>query len=305
MADQAVSSLMYQLGSLKQELEKRSSSILGTPRIAFQDMFIRTPRTSPPELAFYQIITWLYALYYEAGRVSLLFLIEKVSAYGLQGDADHHRHYEDVGRLRTYLQHNLNLDSKHDLETQQRCEEWFLKRCGTAMPGIDNEWRQCSNVILKESEAFLSALVGCVRRIEGDEASKTIVEQWSIRLRRFHPKEEFERLVAIVIKDIGQEFLDVNRLAAQHYDRWSKNLRSRSADFDFDSEARKLIEQTILNEAELPLPITGQDIMREFGIPSGQEVGRILRKARSLYLQSPCNKEQLISRLRDSMLLAS
>ena len=298
MAEQAIPSLMYQVGGLKQELERRAYSLIGVQRTAFQEMSIRNPRFSPPELGFYQTVTWLYAFYYEAGRVSLRFLIDRLQTYFPDKHGNHLRHYEDVGRLRTYLQHNLNLDSTQDLRTQQISEEWFSRACGSAIPGIDQEWNECLERILGDSTAFLSGTIECVRAMERDDSSRIIVEQWSVRLGQYHPKQEFESLVSIVIHDMGQDSLDPAQITDRYYDQWNRNLRFRSEDYIFEEDARRLIERTILNEAELPPPISGQDIMREFGIPPGPEVGNLLRKAKALYDTELCTAERLMARLK-------
>lgn len=300
MADQMASDLLYRIGALKEDLENRSDSILGARRTAFQELYLRSPRVSPPELAFYQIVTWLYGFYYEAGRVSVKFLVQLLSAYSLEDGEKHRRHYEEVQRLRTYLQHNLNLDSRHDLETQRFCEDWFSVSCGSIMPGDCCEWGKCVNRILSDAVDFLLAAVECVRAVERDESSDHIITQWSTRLKRYHPIAEFEELVAIVINDMGQGSLDHRRITARHYDDWSRNLKLRVENYVFEEEARKLIEQTLLSEEELPLPITGRDVMRSLGIPQGPEVGRILAKAKALYITSPCDKGELLRRLGES-----
>ena len=300
MVEQTPTSLMYQIGASKEDLESRCASLLGVRRAAFQEMVLRSPRFSPPELAFYQVVTWLYGFYYEAGRVSLQFLIRLLPTYGLEYGGSHRRHYEDVQRLRTFLQHNLNLDSRHDLETQRICEDWFSESCGSVMPGSGCEWNRCVARILFESGELLSAVVNCVRAVEKDESSASIVAQWSSRLSRFHPIHEFEELVTIVINDMGQSSLDAHRVTARHYDQWSKDLQLRSDDYVFEYEARRLIEQSLLNEDELPLPITGRDVIRELGISPGVEVGRLLAQARVLYMANPCNRKQLLERLLES-----
>ena len=298
MGEQPISSRMYQIGVQKQDLERRAYSLIGVQRMAFQEMSVRNPRFSPPELGFYQTVTWLYALYYESGRISLRFLMDRFNTYGYDQNGHHRRHYEDTGRLRTYLQHNLNLDSIKDAKTHQICEEWFSKACGSAIPSMEREWNECLVRILNDSELFLAAVIDCVRAIERDESSKLIVEQWTVRLRQFHPKHEFEDLVAMVIHDVGQDSLDPVQITERYYDQWTRNLKFRSEDYIFIEDARRLIEQTILNEAELPPPISGADIMRELGIPPGPDVGILLRKAKDSYDVSPCTADELINRLK-------
>ena len=300
MPEQGLPGLLYQIEVQKEELDNRASSLLGERRTAFQDLNVRLPRLSPAELAFYQVVTWLYGFYYEAGRVSLRFLIGKFGVYGLASEEDPGNHYQDIRFLRTYLQHNLNLESSTDLKTQRYCEEWFQERCGSAIPGTSDEWNECLFSILRGSINFLSMSIACVRAIERDEAAETVVRQWLVRIRRHHPKHEFENLVAIVIHDLGQDSLDVAKITAQHYEKWSNDLLSRSLDYVFEEEGRKLIEQTILSEGELPLPISGVDLISTFGIPSGPEIGRLLRSARRLYQENPCGKDELLFRLRES-----
>lgn len=297
MPQQSVASRMYQVMAFKQDLEARASRILEDGR-AFQELSIRPPRLSPPELGFYQATTWLYGFYYEAGRVSFPFLINQFDLYGLDQGRRHQQHYEGVRFLRTYLQHNLNLESAHDAETQRLSEEWFSGCCGSFIPGSDEEWSHCLNAVLLAAESFLQATIDCVRQIERDESRKIVIEQWSARVNGYHPVPEFERLVSIAIHDMGQNSLDPRQITQRFYGKWSSSLKSRARGYNFEEEARKLIEQTLLNEAELPLPVSGQDIMRELGFPPGPEVGKTLRLAKALYAQSPCSKAELIAQLK-------
>ena len=134
--------------------------------------------------------------------MSIRFLLRQLSVYGLEQGGRHNQHYEQVRLLRTYLQHNLNLDSQDDLDTQRRCEDWFVESCGSVMPGSVREWESCLTRILLDAESLLFAAVECVRIVERDESSRLVVGQWSIRLSRYHPIQHFEELVAIVIHDM-------------------------------------------------------------------------------------------------------
>lgn len=300
MDEHSPSSLMYDIGALKQELELRSASLLQAQRLAFLEMSLRQPTFSPSELGFYQVVSWLYCFYYEAGRVSFPFLLEHFSTYGLDNQNKFQEHYEHVRQLRTQLQHNLNLESSGDLQLQKHCENWYSRHCGSAIPGNDGEWKKCLISLLSESQDFLKLAIDCVRFVEKDESKERVVEQWLFQVRRHHPIYEFEKLVSITARDMGQEFLDATRICERYYDKWSKELRLRTGEYDFETEARKLIEHTLLTDAELPLPITGQDIIRQLGIQPGPSVGILLKKARNLYNNTPCTREALILRLAES-----
>jgi len=300
MDEHSPSSLMYEIGALKQGLELRSDSLFQAQHLAFREMSLRQPTFSPPELGFYQVVSWLYCFYYEAGRVSFPFLLEHLSVYGLDDQNKIREHYRHVRQLRTQLQHNLNLESSGDLQLQKYCENWYSRHCGSAIPGNDEEWKKCLVSLLSEALDFLNLAIGCVRSIERDESKERVVEQWLFRVRRHHPLHEFEKLVSIIAKDMGQDFLDPAKICERYYDKWDKKLQSMTGEYDFNSEARKLIEHTLLTDADLPLPITGQDIIRQLRIPPGTSVGRLLKKARNLYNENPCNKEALIAQLAES-----
>ena len=58
------------------------------------------------------------------------------------------------------------------------------------------------------------------------------------------------------------------------------------------------MEHALISETTPILPITGDDIMEEFAIPPGREVGEFLNLARIMYDASPCRKADLLDRLR-------
>ena len=289
---------MYQVAFHKEELESRASGLISNEIHAFQNISIRSPRLTPPELGFYLVLTWLYVFYYEGGRISFPFLLERFVTFGLDNDERHSRHFEEVRKLRTYFQHNLDLTYLRDAELREQCEQWFADTCGSRIPGDEREWTACLLQVLASAEAFLVASIECVRAIERDESSTTIIDQWLARLRQHHPRHEFESLVRKVIHDMGQDALDPQRITERHYDKWTNALRFVATNYKFEEEARKLIESTLLSESELPLPISGSDIMREFSLPPGREVGRLLEAARNLYKEDPVGKTELIERIR-------
>jgi hypothetical protein len=93
--------------------------------------------------------------------------------------------------------------------------------------------------------------------------------------------------------------LDAKRIVRQYFDQWVRELRNLTAAYDFEVEARKLVEQTLTTSVDLPLPITGRDIIRRLGVQPGPEVGKLLRRARDLYRAAPEDGERLLKRLAD------
>ena len=300
MSGQTVSELWSEVFALQSEIEEFCVDLLQTKQV-FEPMSLRPPRHSPPELGFFQAVSWLYAFYIDVGGTSFRFLIEKFSVFHLDAQGGKKCHYEVVRSLRTYLQHNLNLESKHDRQVQRACEDWFLERCGSVFPESDTEWNDLLYGVLCDSVQFLETALICIREINRDESREFIIGQWTLRLNRFHPKHEFQAIVEKVIHDFGQPWLDAYQIADRNYDKWCRALKYGAEDYVFELEARKLVEQTLLSDFESLLPITGEDIMREFGIPPSREVGRQLTKARAIYIQCPMPSDALIARLRESL----
>lgn len=296
MQPASVLSLWIGVRDLVDRLDGRCLAVLsGEP--AFVPMAIKEPKTSPPELAFYQTVSWLFAYYFEAGRLTLPFLMELFPTYQIDHDGSHAVHRSIVRDLRTFMQHNLDLASNADLRTKSQCESWFAAQCGTPSPEDDTEWLSALLRVLYDSTAFLKDMDRCVANIEGDRYGQIITDQWHARLLRHHPKHEFETVVAQVMHDIGQSHHDPGQITNRYYDRWSAELRNWPPGYVFVTEARKLVEHALLHDQDPLLPITTSDIMRTFAIRPGPMVGHLWRQARAIYLADPASADSLLEKL--------
>lgn len=208
------------------------------------------------------------------------------------------KHLIIVQQLRTFLQHNLDPKERHNLVIQEACEQWQKQWCGTPIPGDERQWKICLIHLLNEAIDFFSALLTCIRCIEQDESRDQIIREWDFLRKRYHPPHEFDSLISKVAADMGREELDAARLRKRFYEEWVKELELLQGSYDFEIEARKLIEAVILYKLASVLPITGNDIIAEFNISPGPEVGQFLDRARKLYITQPCSREQLLKKLR-------
>lgn len=290
--------LMYGIVGKAEEINTRVIAMLGDGPGLFEAVSQRMPRFAPAELGFLRLVSWLYVLYWEAGKVSLPFVTRRFDAYSIDQDGRIRLHTSSVQILRTYTQHNLNIEEAHDKKTMGDCHDWFSGRCGTAVPDSEEEWEACLIALLKESQEFLETLLTVLRLIEKDESRGMICQDWKFRRSRYHSPHQFEALVPAIATDMGHEYLDSERLVRRNYDKWTQSLRSFSSEYDFETEARKLIENAILTDLPNVLPITGIDIINEFGLEPGKIVGQILGEARLMYQRAPCPRAELIDRLR-------
>jgi hypothetical protein len=283
---------------LRDEANGLSRGLVGRDHLLFRETSLQTPPLTPPELGFLRVVAWLYVHYHEVGLVGTKFLCGLFDAYDIPQPDALRRHTARVARLRTYMQHNLDPGKPRDREIQTESEQWFQEVCGSYVPGGDDQWDRCLGALLEEAERFLGGCVATLRGIEQDEGRDGIVEQWTFRAKRHHSPEAFDPIVAAVATDLGREHLDVVRFRKRFYDRWIEALSLLDGEYDFAVEGRRVVESSLLTEALPVLPITGTDVMAEFGLEPGPQVGAVLQQARSLFDQAPCARDELIARLR-------
>lgn len=284
-----------------EELEALGVAFLGRSPAILERTSHRIPELNHAELGFIRVTSWLYVLYFEAGKLGLAFLQEQFDTYAIDPKLNGRKHIQLIQRLRTFLQHNLDFNTEHDQSILAGCHEWFRGCCGTAIPTEDEQWRRCLEKLLEDAVAFFSMAITCLRSMEKDALVEQIREAWTIRITRYHPPHQFDSLISVVISDMGREFLDVVAFRNRHFNVWTNKLRALTENYSFEIEGRKLIEDALLKDSLTLLPITGADLIALLEIPPGPEVGRALGLARSLYDEKPCNRDTLLERLKEAI----
>ena len=282
-----------------QHIAALAKSVVG--RAPFDELHVLLPDPANPEAAFIRAVSWLYCLYFEAGRVSLIFLRRLGEAYALVDRTATDRHVEHVRCLRTELHHNLGGEDSEQT-TRNTAEHWRRKACGTAVPRAADEWRACYGRLTEEASAFLGAVEAVVRRVEsgGHEAQ---IEEWRRRLERSWPAARFDPLIEDAKYRLGREALRTVAFRNRYVAKWRKYLDLLDDDeCDFEFEATRLIEKTLLDEGGVVLPITGVDVIQSLGIDPGPQVGLLLEEARRYCEENRCCKAKLLAHLREHAL---
>jgi hypothetical protein len=271
----------------------------------FVPIALRSPVTEPPIHAFYTMVSWLYVLVIESGPIHFHFLSERASALGLDASGELPRFCSDVQVFRTVLQHNLDLSDADDLAKLVRFEGWMASILDTSVsprerfwPEDEAQWRVLARALRERSRRFGETIVSTVKRILKDEFAEDVLREWIFRQTRSLAAHEFDAIAAQAASDLGLKHIDLMRLRKVHLDEWNRRIRLLSEGADKNREARQLVEQTMLVEADNYLPITGGDVIEMMGIAPGPEVGKVLRKAREFYRKTPCSREDLLKHLR-------
>lgn len=287
--------IMYDVIRHIEELNNICESIQGE-RI-FRSVSLETPRFGSAELDFIRTVSWFYVLYYELGKVSIDYLNKLMLAYEPKLK-EIQLHVTTIHQMRTYLQHHLDPSKDQNKQIQRYCQDWFSKNCKTAIPVEEEHWSENLISLLTEAQNYMKALIFCVRSLEKDDSKETIIKDWSSKKNRYHAPYEFDEVISIVVNDMGKDSLDIERLRKKYYQEWSNYFIECRSDYDFNKEARKLIESVLISDTPPLLPITGEDVIREFQIQPGPAVGNILKKARELYEAEQCSSGILLERLR-------
>ncbi|MBK9155720.1 MAG: hypothetical protein IPM25_16185 [Chloracidobacterium sp.] len=300
MSTKKLDALMYSIVRLRQEIDTLFTSI-NAGRLFFGEIFLRMPSFKPYELGFMKTVSYLYSLYREVAKENLEIAVSHFDIYSLNDGSDVDNHFIFLNSLRTYLQHNLSPLQSKDLKQRQRCEDWFEKKCGTRLPTKESQWLSCTEGLINDSSEFLSRVLACLQLIESSSETKSIVDKWNERLDRMHQPFEFDAIIEIVANDLGREKLDVTSFRKRYFDKWSKELKSLQWGYDFEIEARKLVEGALIAEMRDILPITGAQILERFKVRPGPDVEWLLFTAARLYDEERCSSERLLDRLAENL----
>ncbi len=281
-----------------QRINALSRSLIG--RSAFEEIHVMLPDPICPEPAFIRATSWLYCLYYEGGRVSILFL-RRIGETNHVMDRDRtDQHLEAVRCLRTELHHNLGF-ADSDQQARTVAELWRRKSCGTAIPEKAEHWLECYNHLIEDAVEFLGGIETIVRQIESDgDNAKDKIEDWNRRLARSWPAASFDPLIEDSKRQLGREALNTVAFRNRYINRWRKQLEILDDGFDFEHEAILLIEKALLDENCIVIPVTGRDIIDMLHIAPGPIVGNLLKEASLFFESNRCNKDELLDHIRSS-----
>lgn len=288
--------LIKELETLRTTIN-HDAKLLGKINPVFKELYNIPFNFTCYEAGFLRTVSWLYMLYYEAGRGEIEYLIEKIKVYDKTGDNNKNSHYKDIRILRTSFQHNFNPENSKYTSYKTITDNWFLKTINSHTPSMDDEWRLSLEKLIDNAKEFLINLDDVVNNIGSDEFKNSIIDDWNYKsLRNFQP-HDFDAIIQIVLQEFGMVHFDALKFRKQNFETWSQELKALTGNFDFNVEAKKLIERDILTKPVLP--ITGSEIIQIFNIQPGLRVKEMIETARKIYLSKPCNREELILKLKE------
>ena len=272
------------------DLRRSLTSFVGPN--ALVDVTVRPPVDAEGEISFLRLVAWSYVLLFEAGRISIPFLLRSSGAYRGQRES-----IQLIRALRTWSFHNLGLDRDRDLQLSRQVERWFLDTCGQSPPNDDASWNVCFDSVC----GLVDDVVQQCRRavadlLSSDDGGEADIADLQHRIERLWAPDRFDALVTDVATRLDVQ-VDVGKFRRSKLDAWRSFLLGLPDDDDPIQAVERLIERDILEYVDGVLPIGGREIMVRFDIPPGPEVASMLRLARELFAAGTRDKDQLMAAL--------
>lgn len=275
------------------DLRRSLTSFVGPS--ALPEVAVRPPVEGSGEISFLRLVAWSYVLLFEAGRISIPFLLRTAGAYQAQRAS-----IEMVHALRTWSFHNVGFESDRDLQLSRQVERWFIESCGRSPPEDQTSWNVCfeqvADLVVEIVSQCQSAVAGVLSTSDGE----AVIEDLRHRLERSWAPDRFDALLGDVATRLDVR-VDVPKFRRSRLDRWRSFLLDLADDDDPVNAVERLMERDLLEYIDGVLPISGRDIMAWFGIPPGPQVGAILRIARELFAAGTRDRDELIAALNERL----
>ena len=259
---------------------------------ALTEISVRPPAEGEGEISFLRLVAWSYVLLFEAGRISIPFLLRSSGAYEQQREP-----IELVRALRTWSFHNLGLTSDRDLQLSRLVQRWFLDSCGQSPPERVATWNDCFRRLCDDVGTVVSHCQRAVADVlSSADDGELEIEDLRRRLERSWPPHLFDALVGDSAFRLGIR-IDVVKFRTPRLDAWRSFLHTMPDDVDPTEAVTRLMERDLLEYEDGVLPISGADVIERFDIPPGERIGAMLRHARELFSAGVRGREELLAQL--------
>jgi hypothetical protein len=252
---------------------------------SMREIVIRPPVGDNDEASFLRLVGWAYVLFYEAARVTLLYILRLPLGGATSREALHTR--DVVAELRTWLVHNLGFERDHDLAIRQRASQWCNECCGSNTP---------TNLLdlIEHCKALFSQVSASA------EDREAFLLGLRSRLERTFEAHQFDAIITETAAILG-ETVNAKAFREPRMVSWQTFMSSLPKDADVYSEITRRIESELLAHVQSRLPVSGKDLIEELGIAPGPALRRALEQARLLFEAGTRDRTQLLERLRQAV----
>lgn len=297
---------MKELSSIKNKMKSiddKVNLLSGGDIPCFFDPITINMQFQSPEARFIQFVAFCYTITHEGScKINFDFAVEKFDVIN-KSSASGRSFKINCHALRTVLQHNLNLEEGLDRIKLNLYEDWLDFACGKRKNLRRDDWQASLNALIETADRVLDDIILVLDDIFNLEVEikRIVMDEWITKLKKHFPIYKYVALADVVFTNFAYRGYDIEKFCKRHYAKWLKELRDYTVD-SLEAIAVSQIEREFLStfeDANLPLPINGSDIMAFFSISPSAEVKTLLIKARTLYIQDPCSKVELLEKLKN------
>ena len=262
---------------------------------AFLSVNSRPPTGSSDEASFLRLTTWCYILIFEAGRVSIRYLLKVPPPFGDdERSKSANKICKNVQLLRTWFFHNLGFD-----DTKRKdVSNWFLSQCKVISPTEKKHWRACIKALCNEGIELVVYCNEVLSKIAtSGEDKDTLFQDLNNCLERNWPAHEFDKLVSDAASNIGED-IDVVKFRATKLTTWRKFLEQQPEGADLKREVTRIVERDVHDHFRSILPVTTEEIMTVLNLDPGPKVGCAIELTRAIFNDGVRNPEDLLRKLK-------
>ena len=262
---------------------------------ALNEIHARPPAGEDDEASFMRLVNWTYVLLFEAGRISIPYLLKLQNGANVPLNVKEARTI--VHNLRTWISHNVGFSSRRDAAISKRVSQWFLGLCGATEPDNTSAWRVCFSGLCREAGEILTHCQSALELIVRENDMDTIQD-----LRRRVDRSWSTDLWDALVEDICVRLslrIDVPKFRNSRLSEWRTFLDTVPEEDDPEQAVIRIIERDLLNHTSDILPIDGRDVMSALDLEPGPEIGSALQHARELIRSGIRDRTQLLERLKE------
>ncbi|MCD9476596.1 hypothetical protein [Photobacterium phosphoreum] len=229
----------------------------------FESSNLIKPDFKNQELSFVRLVSWLYTLYFETGKVGLNIvkpsLDEKSRSILIE-------HTKLIHAYRTKLQHNLDrAKDSRNFKLESVCLKWSKKVCGVNVPRDETEWSQCSIFLIDETEAVLNSIYSMLDDMTNtDSKSDDFISNWRLTKTRNIEPYVYDLYIKKFLSFTSPDEFDIVKFRSKHLDKWRRHINILDSSADLYNEIGKIVESTMVSEFIHVLPITIKEMEKEF-----------------------------------------
>ncbi|OXR99726.1 hypothetical protein [Shewanella algae] len=232
--------------------------------VFFEKVNVIRPNSQNKELSFVRLVTWLYTLYYEAGKNPLKVIKSSMSNSSKEL---YNAHSKRVNSFRTKLHHNLDRASSRDFKIESDYHKWMKSVCNRNIPTSELEWEQCSAQLLQEAHDVLSKIAYELELMTDTPTQKEIFTfNWVASKEKSLAPYIYDNLIKNSLHYINQKNIDIVSYRKKYYEEWNANISLLNSESNYEEEASKIIESSIVKDFYIRLPVTIEVLSQHFSL---------------------------------------